>query len=117
MRLLADENIPLDTIRALRHAGHDVFSTTESDRGAQDVAHIERAISEDRLILTFDHDFGELAVRGPKKPHAGVLLLRITPKDPSAVTTLVLDLLARTDVEWRYRISVVDDAHVRQRRI
>ena len=26
MRLLADENVPLETVRALRAAGHDVFS-------------------------------------------------------------------------------------------
>jgi hypothetical protein len=26
MRLLADENIPLETVRALRNAGHDVFA-------------------------------------------------------------------------------------------
>ena len=117
MRLLADENIPLDTVRVLRHAGHDVFSATESGQGSLDIAHIERAIGEDRLILTFGHDFGELAVRGPNKPHAGVLLLRITPKDAATVTTLVLDLFARTDVEWRDRISVVDETHVRQRRI
>jgi predicted nuclease of predicted toxin-antitoxin system len=117
MRLLADENIPLDTVRALRDAGHDVYSATESGPGAPDIAHIERALSEDRLILTFDRDFGELAVRGPKKPRAGVLLLRITPKDAAAVTTLVQDLFSRTDVLWRDRISVVDEVHVRQRRI
>jgi hypothetical protein len=29
MRLLADENIPLTTVRALRSAGHDVYSATE----------------------------------------------------------------------------------------
>lgn len=117
MRLLADENIPLDTVRALRDAGHDVYSATESGRGAPDVAHIGRAVSEDRLLLTFDRDFGELAVRGPNKPEAGILLLRITPKDAAAVTTLVLDLLARTNVEWRDRISAVDEVHVPQRRI
>lgn len=109
--------MPLDTVRALRDAGHDVYSATESGPGAPDIAHIERAISEDRLILTFDRGFGELAVRGPNKPRAGVLLLRIIPKDVAAVTTLVLELFARTDVEWRGRISVVDDVHVRQRRI
>ena len=117
MRLLADENIPLDTVRALRDAGHDVYSATESGPGAPDLAHIERAMSEDRLIVTFDRDFGELAVRGTHKPRAGVLLLRITPKNAQEITQLVLGLIARTDVEWRDRISVVDDTHVRQRRI
>jgi len=117
MRLLADENIPLDTVRELRAAGHDVYSATESGPGAPDLAHIETAITEDRLILTFDRDFGELAVRGAGKPKAGVLLLRIVPRSPQEVTELILGLLSRTDIQWRDRVSVVDATHVRQRRI
>ena len=101
----------------MRLLADDVYSATESGPGAPDLAHIERAMSEDRLIVTFDRDFGELAVRGPQKPRAGVLLLRIKPKDAQEITQLVLGLVARSDVEWRDRISVVDDTHVRQRRI
>ena len=117
MRLLADENIPLDTVRELRAAGHDVYSATESGPGAPDIAHIERAVTEDRLSLTFDRDFGELAVRGPSKPKAGVLLLRIVLSDPQEVTELIRSLLSRNDIQWRERVSVVDRTHVRQRRI
>ncbi|HEV8358647.1 MAG TPA: DUF5615 family PIN-like protein [Gemmatimonadales bacterium] len=43
MRLLADENIPLETVRALRLAGHDVFAVTESSPGAADEALLELA--------------------------------------------------------------------------
>jgi uncharacterized protein with PIN domain len=64
MRLLADENVPLDTVRALRSAGHDVYSATEGGPGASDLSHVEMAVREDRLIVTFDQDFGEIAVRG-----------------------------------------------------
>lgn len=117
MRLLADENIPLDAVRELRAAGHDVYAATESGPGAPDLAHIERAVTEDRLILTFDRDFGELAVRGPSKPKAGVLLLRIVPRNPQEVAELILSLLSRSDIQWRDRVSVVDTTHVRQRRI
>lgn len=88
MRLLADENIPLETIRALRGAGHDVFSASESKQGASDDAHIARAIQEDRLILTFDLDFGQLAATASPKPVAGVLLLRLEPQNPEEVTSV-----------------------------
>lgn len=117
MRLLADENIPLETVRALRSAGHDVYSATESSPGAPDVSHIERAIKEDRLILTFDRDFGELAVRKSPRPRAGVLLLRLTPQNPEEVTRLLVGLLARPDLTWRDHLSVVDGLHIRQRSI
>lgn len=33
MRVLADENIPLETVRALRNAGHDVFAASEAAPG------------------------------------------------------------------------------------
>jgi len=117
MRLLADENIPLDSVRALRSAGHDVFAASEGVRGEPDERHLARAIAEDRLIITFDRDFGELATRGTARLAAGVLLLRIVPKSASEVTALLLDLLARPEIVWRNHLSVVDRSHVRQRLI
>lgn len=117
MLLLADENIPLETVRALRSAGHDVFSATEQAPGQPDVAHVDRAIEENRLIVTFDRDFGELAVRGARPPQGGVILLRFVPENAEAVTQLLLALLQRTDVTWAGHISVVDGVQVRQRRI
>ena len=115
MRLLADENIPLQTVRALRSAGHDVYSATEADPGAPDQELLERAIREDRLVVTFDRDFGEVVVRGRQKPEAGVLLLRITPSSADDVTRLLVGLLERTDLTWHGNLSVVDETHVRQR--
>lgn len=115
MRLLADENIPLHTVRALRNAGYDVYSAAETSPGGSDLEHVQHAITEDRLILTFDTDFGELAVRGPHRPTAGVLLLRFVPRSAAHVTELLLELLARSDITWRDHLSVVDDKHIRQR--
>ena len=115
MRLLADENIPLHSVRALRDAGHDVYSATEDQPGQTDRALLERAVTERRLIITFDTDFGELVVRGPRLPQGGVLLLRSTPQSAAAVTELLVTLLARTDIAWEEHLSVVDDLHIRQR--
>lgn len=115
MRLLADENIPLEAIRALRDAGHDVFSASASAPGAPDSAHLARASEEDRLIVTFDLDFGLLAATALPKPTAGVLLLRLAPQNPEEVTILLQALLARPDVVWRGHLSLVDRVHLRQR--
>jgi predicted nuclease of predicted toxin-antitoxin system len=117
MRLLADENIPLESVRALRSAGHDVFAASESAPGEPDSSHLDRAIREDRLIVTFDRDFGELVTRGENRPAAGVLLLRIVPKDAAEVTELLLGLFTRAEDTWRGHLSVVDRAHIRQRPI
>lgn len=117
MRLLADENIPLETVRALRAAGHDVFAATEAAPGASDLAILNRAVAEERLILTFDRDFGELALRVPTPPRSGILLLRFVPSSADEVTALLVDLLARREIRWSGQLSVLDRAHLRQRPI
>ena len=60
MRFLANENFPLTSVRLLRQAGHDVVSITEETPGVADDHILARAVIEDRIILTFDRDYGEL---------------------------------------------------------
>jgi len=117
MRLLADENIPLEAIRALRSAGHDVYSATESAPGAVDGALLERASSEGRLVVTFDRDFGDLVVRGSGHFEPGVLLLRFAPSSAAEVSDLLIELLARSDIRWAGHLSILDRTHLRQRPI
>ncbi|QJR36517.1 DUF5615 family PIN-like protein [Gemmatimonas groenlandica] len=54
MRLLADENVPLPSIFALRTAGMDVAAATEDAPGASDREVLARARREGRVLLTFD---------------------------------------------------------------
>lgn len=65
IRLLADENVPLASIRLLRTAGWDV---AEVVRGATDMAALALAAREQRVIVTFDRDFGRLAVACRAQP-------------------------------------------------
>ena len=51
MRLLADENVPLPSIFALRTAGMDVAAATEDAAGASDREVLARAQRENRLSL------------------------------------------------------------------
>jgi predicted nuclease of predicted toxin-antitoxin system len=115
MRLLADENIPFDTVRALRSAGHDVFAVVEAAAGASDDAHLTRGQAEQRLIVTFDRDFGEHAVHGVAKGVPGVILLRFVPTSAEQVSALLLELFGRADLTWAGYLSVIDLTHVRQR--
>lgn len=88
MRLLADENVPLESVRALRVAGHDVFSAAEAALGADDEMLLARAHAEQRLVLTFDRDFGELAARRGPGAAGGILLLRFVPRSAEDVTRI-----------------------------
>ena len=117
MRLLLDENIPRESVRALRNAGHDVFSAAEEAPGSSDATLLGRAHAEARLVVTFDKDVGELAVRQGHSVPAGILLLRFVPASADEVTAMLLELLAREDVTWAGRLSVLDRVHLRQRRL
>ncbi len=65
MRFLANENFPLAAVEALRNAGHDVASVTTDAPGSIDESILQRSVTERRVLLTFDKDFGELVfVRG-----------------------------------------------------
>jgi len=60
LRFLADENIPIASVEALRGAGHDVVAVAEVAQGASDRAVLRIACDESRLLVTFDRDFGAL---------------------------------------------------------
>lgn len=77
MRLLVDTNIDGPIVLALRDAGHDVAWMSEDDRRMADPNILARAVREDRLLITFDTDFGGLAFRERLPAHCGVVLFRI----------------------------------------
>jgi predicted nuclease of predicted toxin-antitoxin system len=78
VRLLLDECCDPRLAAALRAAGHDVHHVLEADRGADDEAVLTLSRAQDRILVTNDKDFGELAV-GHGDPVPGLILLRSMP--------------------------------------
>jgi predicted nuclease of predicted toxin-antitoxin system len=79
MRLLLDECCDPELVAALRAAGHDVHHVLETDRGADDEVVLALSRAQNRILVTEDRDFGELAVGyGGSVP--GLILLRFTPE-------------------------------------
>ena len=60
MNFVADESCAGPVIRALREAGHDVIAIAEVAKGVTDDQVLARALDEKRVLITEDHDFGEL---------------------------------------------------------
>jgi predicted nuclease of predicted toxin-antitoxin system len=60
-RFLANENAPRDAVVAARAAGFDVAWMVELQPGAGDEIVLSLAQQDDRVLITFDKDFGELA--------------------------------------------------------
>src|SRR5664280_2573276 len=72
MRFLANENIPAVAVAALQAAGHDVVWVAVASPDSDDRQVLSQAAVEQRLILTFDKDFGELAFRSGLPAGSGV---------------------------------------------
>jgi predicted nuclease of predicted toxin-antitoxin system len=114
MRFLANENFPGAAVTALAEAGHDVVWVRIAAPGASDPQVLAWAAREERILLTFDKDFGELA-RGSQLPLAcGIVLLRTPMPKPTHVGQQLADLItARND--WAGHFSVIEPGRVRMR--
>jgi predicted nuclease of predicted toxin-antitoxin system len=114
MKLLANENFPGDTVAALRATGHDVLWARTDMAGSDDETILKRAQAEERLVLTFDKDFGNLAFQWGLPAACGVILLRLVIQSPQIATARTLNVLqSRSD--WQGQFAVVDEHRVRMR--
>jgi len=112
MRLLANENFPLDAVEALRTDGHDAAWIREDARGNTDEQVLARAQKENRILITFDKDFGELAFHSRLPATSGVILFRISAASSQQIAQVASQALAsRTD--WAGHFSVVEDQRIR----
>jgi predicted nuclease of predicted toxin-antitoxin system len=112
VELVADESCAGPVIRALRAAGHDVLAIAESATGASDEAVIARALSEGRVLITEDRDFGELVyARGHSA--AGVMFVKFTSRARGARPAAVVEALAKLGARLRDGFTVVEPGRVR----
>ncbi|WP_230981277.1 DUF5615 family PIN-like protein [Echinicola salinicaeni] len=71
MKFLANENVPFSIITYLKSAGFDIKAIGIDDPSITDKQVIDIAIDENRTIITYDSDYGELIFKHGYKPEAG----------------------------------------------
>jgi predicted nuclease of predicted toxin-antitoxin system len=112
MRILANENFPGDAVAALRLRGHDVAWVRTDAPGSRDQEILEWARADDRILVTFDKDFGELAFRARLPVSSGIILFRIsTPSAAYVARVAVTALESRPD--WAGHFAVIEDGRIR----
>lgn len=114
MRLLVNENVTGTVIQELRQRGHDVLSVKESMRSETDAVILARAQAEQRIVVSHDKDFGELAFRSQLSATCGVILFRLSGSDRDADNARILEAL-ESQSDWAGHFSVVTDDRIRMR--
>jgi predicted nuclease of predicted toxin-antitoxin system len=116
MRFLADENFPGGAVAALQSHGYDVIWIRTTFPGISDPEVLKFAQSENRILLTFDKDFGELAFVTELPATCGVMLFRI--QSPSSIVLIekILTVIELRD-DWSGHFSTIDDYKIRMREL
>lgn len=74
MKVLLDSCVWGGAARDLSEAGHDVRWMGETEPDPGDTAIMQQAFEENRVLVTLDKDFGELAIVYGR-PHRGIIRL------------------------------------------
>lgn len=114
-RFLADENIPLPAVTALRAAGHDVQAIQERAPGASDEDVLAAARAQARILVTFDLDMGQLLFERGFGAPPGIVLIRDVPASLAETVQLIVALLERSDITLDGQFTVVSRERIRQR--
>lgn len=115
MPLLADENVPVPSIRLLRTAGYAVEAMIELAPGTPDPEVLSHARQNGQILITFDRDFGELVYHRGNPAPAGIVYLRLSPADPEEAGRVLLNVFALAELQLEGRFTVVDTDRIRQR--
>lgn len=112
MSFLVDECAGPSVANWLRKQGHDVFSVYDSARGIDDDVVVEKAFAENRILITNDKDFGNQVFR-ERKPHHGVVLLRLDDERAKIKIEVLEQLLTNYGEHLSDQFVVVTEKSVR----
>jgi predicted nuclease of predicted toxin-antitoxin system len=117
MRLLANENFPILSIRKLSSAGFDVTSVAEIMRGAPDTTVLLHPAQEHQIILTFDKDYGELIYHRKIAIPKGLIYFKFDPLTASEPFELFIEAIINDQIEIEGWFLVLDRDVIRKRKL
>ncbi len=116
LKFLVDESTGRKVAIAIRSEGFDTISVIDDLRGARDLAIIQRAIKEQRIIVTNDKDFGELVFRFRLFPK-GVILLRLKDESAKNKVKIIKSILREHLHQLEGNFLIVTEKQIRKRSI
>jgi predicted nuclease of predicted toxin-antitoxin system len=112
VRFIVDESTGPAVAEWLREQGHEVFSVYDEARGMGDEDIIKKAATENWILMTNDKDFGEKVYR-ERRPHKGVVLLRLDDERASVKIKTIKQMLESYADRLRGHFVVVTENSIR----
>jgi predicted nuclease of predicted toxin-antitoxin system len=116
MRLLADENIPRKIVDRISENGHNILWIKDTAPRSSDDRILSIAEADERIILTFDRDFGQLVCERKLLATQGIIYFRLDGLSPSMMAEAVIDAL-NSDTIFQGYFTVITKTRVRQMRL
>lgn len=116
MKFLANENVPVASVNYLKSHGFDILAIGLDDHGTSDKHVVKLAIDQDRTIITYDSDYGELIFKRGLQPDAGVIFIRNQPTKPLDTANIIEKLTSNPDLTSERTLTVIYSGSVRQRK-
>jgi predicted nuclease of predicted toxin-antitoxin system len=92
-KLYLDQMFRVDVAQALREEGYDVLRAPEIQQNrANDQKIFQRAITENRILVTLDEHFGDWVVL-PLSQHLGVIRIKVHPTTSEKILSVLLPFL------------------------
>jgi len=92
-KLYLDQMLPLDVALELHSKGHNVLRASEVGQArADDDQILQKAIKENRILVTLDEHFGDWVIL-PLKKHPGVIRLKVHPTTGNNIIKLLSPFL------------------------
>jgi len=112
LKFLVDENLGFSITKWLCQNGFDATSIIVDSPGISDDEVLNKAFSENRILITNDKDFGE-KVFAKQMQHCGIILLRLQIETKQNKIK-VLENLLRTNIgNLSFNYIVVTDCNIR----
>jgi predicted nuclease of predicted toxin-antitoxin system len=113
LKFLLDANVGSTIAQALLDAGHDVVRAALAFPHASDVSILATAVSEGRILITGDRDFGSLVFQHDARPPPAIIYIRFEPDEVADVVPRLMPLL--DDPELKGHLTVVGHENTRRR--
>ncbi len=116
LRFLIDVGVGMGTENYLRGEGYDTKTVRDIDPRMEDEEIVRTAVSEDRMVVTMDKDFGELVYHFSMR-HCGVLLLRLEDATGTEKLQVVRHIMENYSSRIRNCFCVYQNDRLRIRKI